>query len=405
MKICFLLISEGWGGAETVVHDLIVQLQKNDVEVYLILNEEISNYFNDINVEKLNLGSVFHTPSLFKMILKPENPQITNKQYPVPLINFFLMRILLKRIRSKLLRFLHDNDVILLHSHLEYADILGHTLKNEKSDKFKWITSLHGHWFSLLQQDFSIPFLGDRYSINFLKNAFETADAVLFPSSYLQKEFHEIIKIPNHDSVVIPNGIDIDEINFKTLKNSRSDYKFHIFFPGGPKLTKGGDILIKSLNLIKDKVPFELSIALDVPQDHIIRQLIKQYDLESNVNFMGFLNKKEYYNVLNSSDVMALPSRVESFGLAYLEAMALGIPVIGTKTTGAAEIISNYRNGILVDPTPEDVADAILTLYGDDDLRKKISSNNVDDVRKFDWGQIVKVYIKLYNRILNSLND
>lgn len=97
MKICFILISEGWGGAETVVHDLIVQLEKNNVEVSLILNEEIYDFFNDVNVEKFNLGSVFHTPSLFKMILNPENLQITNKQNPIPLINVFLMKNLFQK--------------------------------------------------------------------------------------------------------------------------------------------------------------------------------------------------------------------------------------------------------------------------------------------------------------------
>ena len=299
-------------------------------------------------------------------------------------------------------RFIDDNGVVIVHSHLEYADILGYLLKNEKCERIKWITSLHGHWFSLLQHGVSNPFLGDRYSINFLKNAFAMADAVLFPSVYLQKEFHDIIKEPTHDSIVIPNGIDLKEINLKIMKKSTSQGKFHIFFPGGPKLTKGGDILIEALNLIKDIIPFELSIALDVPKDHKIRQLIQEYNMEANVHFVGFLEKNEYFEIINSSDVMAMPSRVESFGLAYLEAMALGVPVIGSKTTGAAEIIKNYHNGILVAPKPDDVAEALLTLYNDKNLSEKISQNNLSDVKKFDWEQIIEVYIELYQRIINK---
>ena len=127
-----------------------------------------------------------------------------------------------------------------------------------------------------------------------------------------------------------------------------------------------------------------------------------EYNLNNNVHFVGFLDPNKYLALLNSVDLLAMPSRMEPFGMVYLEAMALVVPVIASNVGGATEIIENRRNGILTPPEPDEVAKAILTLYRDKSLRKEISQNNLEDIQKFEWDKIVDEYLKTYSNLINN---
>jgi len=65
MKICFIVISNGWGGGENIVHQLTSSLIKKNINVSIILNNEIKKYFADLDVEIINLGSLFNSKCLY----------------------------------------------------------------------------------------------------------------------------------------------------------------------------------------------------------------------------------------------------------------------------------------------------------------------------------------------------
>jgi glycosyltransferase involved in cell wall biosynthesis len=82
--------------------------------------------------------------------------------------------------------------------------------------------------------------------------------------------------------------------------------------------------------------------------------------------------------------------------------MALGKPIIAGNTGGTPEIIKEGRNGVLVEPETEKIADAILYLFKNEDLRKKIGENNIQDARKYDWSSVINQYIDVYQQVVKD---
>lgn len=401
MKVLIILISEGWGGAERVVYELASHLKKNNIDVSLVINHEIRSYFTELEVEKHELGSLFDIKSLIKMIINPNNVYYANKSKPIPILNLLLILVFFHRIRKKLGCLIKKEDVNIIHSHLEYADLLTYLTRKQISNHHKWVQSLHGHWFSLLQKKSALIFLENYFSRYFLLKLFQKADKIVFVSRYLSGKFKRCLEISHlKQEIIIPNGINLSELENTPLMPEKKNKKFKIFFPGGDKFTKGGDILIDALKIVEEDVDhLELHIALDVKRSSFIRKSIEGTNLESKIFFKGFLEKKEYFKELKTSNILAMPSRMEAFGLVYLDAMAMGIPIIASKTTGAAEVVKDRRNGILVNPDAQEVADAILKLYQDPELCKKIYEHNLEDVNNFDWDHLITEYIKLYGNI------
>jgi len=394
MNVCFVLVSNGWGGGENVVHQIISCMVQKNIKVSLILNNEMKKYFDDLDIEILDLGSLYDSKSLLKMIIKPHKTLITEESKPLKLLNMLMMYVFFYRAKNSINKFL-ENKIDVIHSHLEYSDLLTYVIqKNNKN--LKWVCTIHGPWFSLFYNETKISSFTNIIFGRSLKNAFKKADKITFVSKYLydeaEKTFGDLI---TSKGIVIPNGINIS--SFKDVGSTKLKKGFNIFFPGGPKLKKGGDILIKAIHKLSSKInDLNLYIALDVPEGHLTRRLVHEYGLEDRVEFLGFLDAPKYKAALNSVDILAMPSRMEPFGMVYLEAMTLGVPIIASNVGGAPEIIKNLKNGILTSPEPEKVADAILKLYHDVSLRKEISKNNLKDIHKFEWNRIIEKYIKIY---------
>lgn len=397
MNICFVLVSRGWGGGENVVHQIISCMTKKNINVSLVLNNEMKKHFNDLDVKILDLGSLYDSKSLLKMIINPNNTLITEEPKPLKLFNMIMMYIFFYRVKNRVKKFLLDNKIDVIHSHLEYSDLLTYVIQKENNAiNLRWICTIHGPWFSLFYNESKISSLTNIIFGRFLKNAFKKSNKITFVSKYLYDEAEKTFgKLISSKGVVIHNGVVIS--SFKDVGSVKLKDGFNIFFPGGPKLKKGGDILIKAIKILNEKInDLNLYIALDVPEGHLIRKLVKEYSLENKIEFLGFLEAQKFKAVLNSVDIMAMPSRMEPFGMVYLEAMALGVPLIASNVGGAPEIIQNFKNGIIISPEPEEVVDAILKLYNDEPLRKEISENNLRDIHNFEWNKIAEEYIKIY---------
>jgi len=95
-----------------------------------------------------------------------------------------------------------------------------------------------------------------------------------------------------------------------------------------------------------------------------------------------------------------MPSKLESFGITYIEAMAMGKPIVAANTSSVPEVIIDRRNGILTDLDSDSVADAILRLYHDKSLREQIAKNNLEDANRFDWNSITDQYLFLYKSLI-----
>jgi len=122
------------------------------------------------------------------------------------------------------------------------------------------------------------------------------------------------------------------------------------------------------------------------------------------VKFHGFVSESKLQNFYKNCDVFILPSRYESFGLVYLEAMSYGKPVIGTKVGGIPEIIKDNYTGLLIDvKDSQQIALAVLKLFSDNHLREKLGHQAFKAIsEKFDANKMTKKALAVYFKAINN---
>jgi len=405
MNICQVCISDGWGGAETVVYELARHLRDKGENVGIVLNHEIVKFYSDLeNVKLFDVGCIYPPDSSIPHVIKNNNKRDFLTQF-LRLNYRYLDELLLyrhyKRIKDDLMQFLLENQFDIVHSHIFNAAILVSTLNSLKSPT---IITVHGEaWLrgETPVHPLVIPLV--KWNTKKLKQALAKMNRVIGVCDFIIDAWEEQGVEFKNKPTVIYNGINIADI--KNISSLTVDLKgkFNLLFPGGAKWVKGGDLLIAALAKLKPEIPdFHLYIALDVPQSSRLRKMVNDLGLESNVTFSGFLVKEEYQKLLNSVDIFILPSRSEAFPVAILEAMALGKPVIASSTGGIPEVVQDGRNGVLVEPYPEQITSAILYLHGNADIRREISRNNLQDAARFDWNLITDQYINIYQQVLKG---
>ncbi len=106
-----------------------------------------------------------------------------------------------------------------------------------------------------------------------------------------------------------------------------------------------------------------MTIVGDGPKKHYLKNLIIELGIEKCVEFTGKLSREEMLPKLSYSNVFVLPSNSETFGVVYIEAMALGLPVIATKCGGPEDFVDS-SNGLLIERNSEErLVDAMEYMY------------------------------------------
>lgn len=140
---------------------------------------------------------------------------------------------------------------------------------------------------------------------------------------------------------------------------------------------KGHDLTIRAVARLRDSGrSVRLRIVGGGPERAALQSLTEQLGIDEAVEFTGSVSENDVITYLRAADAFVLASHFEGLGVAYMEAMALGLPTIGTDAGGVGEIITHERDGLLVPPEDyERLAAAIARLMDDPALRRHLSTN------------------------------
>ncbi len=163
------------------------------------------------------------------------------------------------------------------------------------------------------------------------------------------------------------------------------------------------DSVIEIFDRIQQKMPAKLIIVGEGPEKKPSKKLCKEKGIIDKVMFVG--NSHEVKKILCFSDLFLLPSEHESFGLAALEAMACGVPVISSNTGGIPEVNIQGVSGFLsdVDNVNEMAENAISILESPEELTK-FKKNAKLAAKKFDTKNVVPLYEEVYEKALNGVS-
>jgi N-acetyl-alpha-D-glucosaminyl L-malate synthase BshA len=264
-----------------------------------------------------------------------------------------------------------------------------------KNNSPKVITTLHGTDITLVGSDKSFH--------QMTKFSIESSDGVTCVSNYLRKEVCKVFNVCEEPRVIY-NFINTDKYKpngcseFKKKLTPR-DEKIIIHMSNFRPLKRITDV-IDIFRLIRAGTPSKLILIGEGPELANAREKVSQYHLTDDVVFLG--NQEHVENVLPIGDLLLLPSEHESFGLAALEALACGVPVIGTSHTGIPEVVDDGKSGyVLPLGDTETMASKGLELLSNENMHREFSEHARKSVsERFRDDIIVKQYEDYYEEIL-----
>ena len=291
----------------------------------------------------------------------------------------------------------HDLDIVHSHYAIPYATsaFLAKEMLKTVGRDLKTITTLHGTDITLvgvMPSFFEIT----RFSIS-------VSDAITAVSSFLERQTVEAFRI-ERPIRVIHNFVDCNE--FRPSRNDEMRARFAkpdeklIVHVSNFRKVKNLPVVVEVFSRVRESYPTKLLLVGDGPELETVERAVLERGLSSDVVFLG---EQEFIaGVLPAGDVFLLPSEHESFGLAALEAMSCGLPVVASNIGGLHEVIEDGETGFLFNP--HDVAamsDVIVRLFGDEGWRGAVGLNARERAKRdFGKDKIVGEYMSLYEELL-----
>jgi N-acetyl-alpha-D-glucosaminyl L-malate synthase BshA len=314
-----------------------------------------------------------------------------------PLFEFPLYSLSLA---SKMVEVAEFERLDLLHVHYAIPHATSAFLAKEimrKNRDIKIFTTLHGTDITLVGLEPSF--------LPLVKFSIEKSDGVTTVSRFLKEKTITNYEIDKNIQV-IPNFVDTNLFRPETSCDFRKTIA-----PKGEKIlvhtsnfrpVKRVPDTIRIFEKVQKEIPSKLILVGDGPDRSECERLTRQLDLGDSVKFLG--KQEALVEILSSSDLFLIPSQSESFGLAALEAMACGLPVVSSSVGGLPELVKHNETGFIAEIGDVDrMAKYALELLSNDKKYKLFSENSRQRaVSKFDKSIVVPLYEEYYELILNS---
>ncbi len=358
MKILHIITSLDTGGAEKLMVDLLPRLQENEVEAELAIFDGTRTPFYE-DLEKRGVKVI----------------PLSNNSVSSPLHIIRLMRLLPK----------YD----IVHSHNGWCQLyvaiasifckatLCTTEHSNTNHRRRW------KWYKQI----------DRWMYVRYKKIICISDAV-------KANLHKEVGVKEDKLKVVYNGIDVGRYANATpieeyLKYNKN--KKLVVMVAGFRKMKDQDTLIKAMALLPES--YELWLAGDGERRAEIESLVASLNLENRVKLLGV--RTDLPSILKTADVVVMSSHSEGFGLAAVEGMAAGRPVIASNVPGLAEIVAGA--GLLFEHAdPQSLKTLIEEVCSDKEYYERVADKCQERAWQYDISSMVKSYITVYKEITNS---
>jgi len=362
------------GGSGVVATELGMELAKRGHEVHFI------SYAIPFRLKPYSERIYFH--------------EVTNSSYPLFQFPLYTMTL-----SAKMAEVADEMGLDILHAHYAIPHAVCAHLAREVArtrDRIRVATTLHGTDITLVGSDQSFRSI-TRYGI-------EMSDGVTAVSEFLRKRTIDVFA-PRREVEVIPNFVDTvryaprgeSETNRERYARSGEKILTHI---SNFRASKRAPDAVRVLAAVRKAVPAVLLMVGDGPERTRSREVAVELGVERHVRYLGQMDAVE--DVLAASDLFILPSENESFGLAALEAMSSGVPVIGTTAEGLPELIRFGETGYLV-PVGDvaGMARRAIEILTDGRLHSAMATAARRlAVEEYEASRVVPMYERFYERLL-----
>jgi N-acetyl-alpha-D-glucosaminyl L-malate synthase BshA len=368
-----------FGGSGVVATELGLELARRGHEIHFI------TYSQPVRLALLNPNVHYHEVNV------PEYPLFHYQPYELAL-------------SSKLVDMVKLYKIELLHVHYAiphaYAGYMAKQMLKNEGINLPMITTLHGTDITLVGNH---PFYKPAVTFSINKS-----DYVTSVSQSLKDDTLKLFKIKNKIKV-IPNFIELDKVKKDPLAPchrsvmAKENERIITHISNFRKVKRIPDI-IKIFYNIQKEMPAKLMMVGDGPEKEKAENLCQKLGIQDKVIFFG--NSNEIDKILLLTDLFLLPSETESFGLAALEAMACGVPVISSNSGGLPEVNFDGISGYLSDVgNVEEMAANAIKILKHDAVLNEFKNNALEVAKKFDIKNILPIYEALYQRAIDDYKE
>jgi N-acetyl-alpha-D-glucosaminyl L-malate synthase BshA len=366
-----------FGGSGVVATELGLHLSKKGYEIHFI------TYKQPVRIQNLT-------------------PQLHFHEVHVPDYDLFKYQPYELALSSKIVDVVLKHKIDLLHVHYAiphaYASFMAKKMLADEGVVLPLITTLHGTDITLVG---SHPFY--KKAVQFSINHSEYVTSV---SQSLKEDTNRLFEI-SKDIKVIPNFIDSSKINIKEVPCEKGqiapqDQMIITHISNFRPLKRVIDIL-KIFKKVSKHLNVKLLMVGDGPDKVRAMRYCRAHEMEDSVLFLGKSN--EIDEILCFSDLFLLPSEQESFGLAALEAMAHGVPVVCTQVGGLPEVVENGVSGYL-SPVGDisGMAQHVIHILEDKDLHRRFKHQALKTSKKFEIDKVIGQYESLYKEAIKNMS-
>lgn len=364
--------------------------QRNNFVILSIAEKLSTTYDIDILYPKEIVPWGFHFLKKYRPLynLKPwkvnGNYIQIKKYFRLPFNNFAFIFARKKIVKDKLTKASYE----LIHGHFLFPDGIFSFQFSQKWD-IPYVVTVRESDLVLLRK-VSKNSSTWKWAVLILEKSSAIHVLNLPAQQFLKKEFRR-------DSNIIPHGVDSTIIE-DSMASTPDNSTINICVVGEAIPTKQIDWVIQSVKNYKGSQSIQLTIIGDGAQLEELKLLAKGFE---NITFLGKIPHQQVFTELRRSDIFALPSCKESFGLVYLEAAACKNAIIGFRGTGIYGVLEEDKE-ILYVSKYEEFENRVFELIENEDLRKKLSKNAFEKAKELTWDKVKQRYLEMYRSVCNQ---
>jgi glycosyltransferase involved in cell wall biosynthesis len=382
------------GGGGIVYENLSKQLKKNGHCINVVAGN-FSNRKLFGRVERFPVNSV--NVNFVPLLPFPKSKKFDLATYTFPTLNGILY-IVKELVRSK-------NEVIHLHGF--FHPIINITAFLCIVFRKKYILTCHGIAKSPEIFRFPSKNLFELYLSTIERTLVRKASALTMVSCFLMTECKSKNLVNKH-MIVIPNGPNssLGKVNPNLISGVEKKYSLNnkklIFAIGRISPNKGFQFLIDAMQIVVAKVPNAVAvIAGSGSYKSSLVDLVNRKGLSNNVKLVGWVNEESKAALYERSEVVVFPSLYEPFGIVILEALMMHKPIVAFNTKSSKETIKKDTGLLVPTGNSKELADAILRIVTDSQLREKLVANtNRSEI--LSWEEISNKYVEIYNHVMKK---
>jgi N-acetyl-alpha-D-glucosaminyl L-malate synthase BshA len=365
------------GGSGIVATELAKSLAVRGHQVRLISSDP------PFRLGEYQAGLVFHE------VETPGYPLFREPQYLLSLAN-------------KLVEVSREFDLDIIHAHYAIphavAAYLARQILSASTVKKvpRVVTTLHGTDVTIIGSD-------ESYSET-AAFCIDQSDAVTAVSDSLRQDTYRQLQV-RADIQVIPNFLDcqqhrrLPDEGLGARYRNGDDHTKLVIHVSNFRPVKCADAVVRIFHRIRERIPARLLLIGDGPELPLARRVARELGVSADVDALG--EQEQVVPILSVADLFLLPSSEESFGVAALEAMACGVPVVASRVGGLPEVIEDGVSGFLHDEQDLDaMADSGVQLLSDPQLHQRVAAAGLGRVHtRFCAEEVVPRYESLYKEL------